>query len=87
MWIRGSIPYADLLDQAILTPQQLEHVAHEIGSLMDTKWNNLGFQVEFSSGDTANVRMPARMASATRDAAGLSGVQAAACSSRTWIGT
>ncbi len=62
MWIRGSIPYADLLDQAILTPQQLEHVAHEIGSLMDTKWNNLGFRVEFNSGETRDVRMPARVA-------------------------
>ncbi len=62
MWIRGSLPYADLLDKAILTPQQLEHVAHEIGSLMDTKWNNLGFRVEFNSGETRDVRMPARVA-------------------------
>jgi len=62
MWIRGSLPYADLLDQAILTPTQLEKVAREIGSLMDTQWNRLGFQVEFNSGEVQDVRVPSRVA-------------------------
>ena len=52
LWIRGSVPYADLLGAAILTPQQLEHLAHEVGSLLDSQWINGGFQVEFSSGET-----------------------------------
>jgi hypothetical protein len=62
MWIRGSIPYADLLDTAILTPQQLERMARAIGSLLDTQWTNLGFQVEFNSGETRDVRVPSRVA-------------------------
>ncbi len=62
MWIRGSIPYADLLDQAILTPQQLEELAKKVGSLLDTKWDNLGLRVEFNSGEAQEVRMPSRVA-------------------------
>ncbi len=59
MWIRGSVPYADLLDAAILTPQQIEHLAHELGALMDSEWIDGGFRVEFSSGVTEDVRVPA----------------------------
>jgi len=62
LWIRGSIPYAELLGAAILTPPQLEHLAHEAGSLMESEWIDGGFCVEFSSGETHNVRVPARVA-------------------------
>jgi hypothetical protein len=58
LWIQGSIPYANLLGAAVLTPPQLEHLAHEAGSLMDSQWINGGFKVEFSSGETRDVRVP-----------------------------
>ena len=62
LWIRGSIPYADLLGAAILTPQQLEHMAHEVGTLLDAQWVDGGFQIEFDSGETQDVRVPAGVA-------------------------
>ncbi|HTM54966.1 MAG TPA: hypothetical protein VL175_13115 [Pirellulales bacterium] len=62
LWIQGSIPYANLLGAAVLTPRQLEHLAHEVGSLMDSQWTNGGFNVEFSSGETRDVRVPAGVA-------------------------
>ncbi len=62
MWIQGSIPYADLLDAAILAPSQLEHMAHEVRSLLESQWVDGGFRVEFNSGETQDVRVPAGVA-------------------------
>jgi hypothetical protein len=62
MWIRGSLPYADLLGEAILTPQQLEELAHEVGSLLDAQWTNWRFEVEFNSGESQKVRVPSSLA-------------------------
>lgn len=62
MWIRGSIPYSELLGQAVLTPRQLEDLAREVGSLMDAQWTNWRFQVEFNSGQVQQVRVPSRVA-------------------------
>src|SRR5690606_6683107 len=57
-----SIPYSELLGQAVLTPRQLEDLAHEVGSLMDAQWANWRFQVEFNSGQVQQVRVPSRVA-------------------------
>jgi hypothetical protein len=62
LWIQGSIPYADLMGNAILTPRQLEHLAHEVGALMDSEWLDGRFRVEFSLGETRDVRVPASVA-------------------------
>jgi hypothetical protein len=62
LWIQGSVPYADLLGTAILTPKQLEHLAHELGSLFSSPWIGSGFKVEFNSGKSEDVRIPARVA-------------------------
>ncbi len=62
LWIRGSLPYADLLNSAVLTPKQLEHLAHEAGALMESQWVDGGFRVEFNSGETQEVRVPAGVA-------------------------
>jgi hypothetical protein len=62
LWIQGSVPYADLLGTSILTPTQLEHLTHELGSLMSSPWIDSGFKVEFKSGETQDVRVPARVA-------------------------
>ncbi len=59
LWIEGSIPYANLLGTAILTPEQLEHLAHAVGALMELEWLDGGFRVEFNSGKTQDVRVPA----------------------------
>lgn len=62
LWIRGSVPYSDLLGEAILTPRQLEHLTHELGSLLSSQWIDGGFRVEFNSGETHDVRVPSRVA-------------------------
>ncbi|REK18353.1 MAG: hypothetical protein DWQ37_04355 [Planctomycetota bacterium] len=62
LWIEGSVPYADLLDKAILTSDQLDEMAREMGSLASLEWMNAGFQVELASGKQVDVRVPAQAA-------------------------
>lgn len=62
MWIYGTIPHAELLEVAILTPTQLEEITREIGSLFNSPWTGVKLKLGLSQGETRDIEVPAPVA-------------------------
>jgi len=62
MWIYGTIPHAELLEVAILSPTQLEEITREIGALFDPSWYGVTMKLELNSGEQRDVQLPPSVA-------------------------